>query len=195
MSHHSEIVQLISRYLPLSDEEAAIVEDCIPVKEYTKGTILLREGQVSSECYFTITGCVRHYYLIDGLEKTTCFYTEEESIASMNSYINRVPANHFLSCVEDCKLAVLGYEKEKELYKKLPHFESLCRVSMESEFGKQQEMLATHIISSPEERFTHLLDTKPELIQRVPQYHLASYLGVKPESLSRIKKRIADRRP
>jgi CRP-like cAMP-binding protein len=188
------ISDMIGTQMPLTEEETEVLNDCIPIRSFKKGTVLLREGQIATECYFNIEGCVRHYYLSDGEERTTQFYTEQQSIASMNSYLNKVPANHYLECLEDCTLAVFGYEKEKELYSKFPKFESLCRLSMEDDFGKQQEMLARFIIQSPEERYLSLLETRPELLNRVPQYHLASYLGVKPESLSRIRKRVAEKR-
>lgn len=177
--------------MDLNEEETRAIIECIPVKEYKKGHILLREGQISTESYFNIKGCVRMYYIMDGDERTTFFYTEDEAIASLNSYLNKVPANHYLECVEDCTLAVLSFEKEKELYQRFPKFESLCRMSMEEDFGKQQEILAKYITTSPEDRYLDLLKNRPELLQRVPQYHLASYLGVKPESLSRIRKRVS----
>lgn len=186
-----DIVSMVTRFIDLDEEEQRTVAECIPIKTFKKGTVLLKEGQISRESYFTISGCVRHYYVVDGEEKTTFFYTEEQPVSSMNSYLNKVPANHYLSCVEDTTLAVLEYEKEKELYKRIPKFESICRASIEDEFAKQQEALAKHVISSPEERYLHLLNDRPDLLQRVPQYLLASYLGVKPESLSRIKKRIS----
>ena len=186
----NDISKLVARFISLNEEETKAIIECIPIRTYKKGTVLLREGQVASECYFNLKGCVRLYYLVDGEERTTCFYTEEQSIASMASYVNRTPANHYLSCIEDTTLAVLHFEKEKELYRRVPKFESLCRVSMEDDFGKQQEMLASYITTSPEERYLNLLETRPELLQRVPQHQLASYLGVKPESLSRIKKRV-----
>ncbi|WP_417237113.1 Crp/Fnr family transcriptional regulator [Bizionia paragorgiae] len=187
----NEIVRLISRYLELTNEEALAFAECIPIKSFKKGDILLREGQVCRDSYFVIEGCVRKYYIIDGDERTTAFYVEDESIASLQSYTNKTPANHYFECVEDCRLAVLNYEKEQELFKRVPKYEALCRMSMEDDFGEQQEALAKFITSSPEERYKNLLETRPDLIQRVPQYHLASYLGVKPESLSRIRKRIA----
>ncbi|QQX75274.1 MULTISPECIES: Crp/Fnr family transcriptional regulator [Aequorivita] len=187
----NEIVRLISRYLELTNEEASAFAECIPIKSFKKGDILLREGQVCRDSYFVIEGCVRKYYIIDGDERTTAFYVEDESIASLQSYTNKTPANHYFECVEDCRLAVLNYEKEQELFKRVPKYEALCRMSMEDDFGEQQEALAKFITSSPEERYKNLLETRPDLIQRVPQYHLASYLGVKPESLSRIRKRIA----
>ena len=186
----NEIVTLISRYLSLTDEEASAFAECIPIKAFKKGDILLREGQVSKDSYFVIEGCVRKYYIINGEERTTEFYIEDESIASLQSYTNKTPANHYFECVEDGRLAVLNYEKEQELFKRVPKYEALCRMSMENDFGEQQEALAKFITSSPEERYKNLLETRPDLIQRVPQYHLASYLGVQPESLSRIRKRI-----
>jgi CRP-like cAMP-binding protein len=189
----NEIVTLISRYLSLTDEEALAFAECIPIRAFKKGDILLREGQVSRDSYFVIEGCVRKYYIIDGDERTTEFYVEDESVASLQSYQNKTPANHYFECVEDCRLAVLNYEKEQELFKRVPKYEALCRMSMENDFGEQQEALAKFITSSPEERYKNLLETRPDLLQRVPQYHLASYLGVKPESLSRIRKRIANK--
>ncbi len=187
----NEIVRLISKYIPLTEEDKKAVTKCIPIKKYKKGTILLREGQIATESYFNLSGIVRQYYLFDGEEKTTYFFTEEESIASLTSYVKKVPANHYFSCVEDCTLAVLTYDCEQELCNKVPKFETLCKYSIEGEFGKQQEMLSSFIMQSPKERYLHLLQTRPELMNRVPQHQLASYLGVKPESLSRIRKRIA----
>ncbi|WP_116769689.1 Crp/Fnr family transcriptional regulator [Maribacter litoralis] len=187
----NDIVKLISRFLTLNDEERKAFMEYIPIKSFKKGDILLREGQVSRDSYFIIEGCIRKYYIIDGEERTTEFYEEDESVASLQSYQNKTPANHYFECVEDCRLAVLNYEKEQELFKRVPKYEALCRMSMENDFGEQQEALAKFITSSPEERYKNLLETRPDLLQRVPQYHLASYLGVKPESLSRIRKRIA----
>jgi CRP-like cAMP-binding protein len=190
----NEIVKLISRFLELTSEEASAFAEYIPIRAFKKGDILLREGQVSRDSYFVIEGCIRKYYIIDGEERTTEFYVEDESVASLQSYQNKTPANHYFECVEDCRLAILNYEKEQELFKRVPKYEALCRMSMESDFGEQQEVLAKFITSSPEKRYKNLLETRPDLLQRIPQYHLASYLGVKPESLSRIRKRIAENR-
>ena len=187
----NEIVKLISRYVELAKEEAVAFAECIPIKSFNKGELLLREGQISRESFFVIEGCIRKYYIINGEEKTTEFYVEDESVASLQSYKNKTPANHYFECVEESRLAVLSYDKEQELFKRVPKYESLCRMSMEDNFGEQQEALAKFITSSPEERYQNLVDARPDLLQRIPQYHLASYLGVKPESLSRIRKRIA----
>jgi len=186
----NEIVKLISRFLTLNEEESNAFIECIPIKTLKKGDVLLKEGQISRDSYFVIQGCVRKYYIIDGEERTTEFYVEEDSVASLQSYKYKTPANHYFECVEDCRLAVLNYDKEQELFKRVPKYEALCRMSMENDFGEQQEALSKFMILNPEERYKNLLESRPYLIQRVPQYHLASYLGVKPESLSRIRKRL-----
>jgi len=87
----------------------------------------------------------------------------------------------------------VSLEKTKEMYRRFPRFEKMCRIKSEEDITKFQEKFSRYISSSPEERYVHLLETRPELIDRVPQYHLATYLGMKPESLSRIRKRLASK--
>ncbi|MEZ4805546.1 MAG: Crp/Fnr family transcriptional regulator [Bacteroidia bacterium] len=188
-----KISDLMANELPLTEEEAIAVDKLIPIKQFEKGHVLLEEGRVSKECFFTIKGCVRSYQVIDGEERTTQFFVEGDPIASLLSYLNKIPAKHCFQCIEDSVLAVLSFENEQELYKLHPKFESLCRNSIEQEFGKQQEILQNFLTKNPEERYLMILETRPELLQRVPQYHLATFLGVQPESLSRIRKRISHR--
>lgn len=123
--------------------------------------------------------------------KPLFFYTENQSITSFESYSNQTPSKHYLECIEDCELSVTTREAEKTMYNKFPHFEKLCRKEAEKALGEYQETLATYITTSPEERYLNLVQDRPDLLNRVPQHQLASYLGVKPESLSRIRKRIA----
>lgn len=190
---NNEIVELIRKAIDISDEEAKIVEDCIPIKIFKKGTILLREGQISKESYQNLSGLIRKYYIVDGNEITTNFYEEGTSIASFTSLHQKTPAKHYFECIEDSRLAVLHVDKEIELIKKVPQYETLCRTSVEKDLGKQQDSLATYLIASPEQRYLNLLNEKPKLLNRVPLYYLASYIGVKPESLSRIRKRVMKR--
>jgi len=178
----------------LSAEEAQAMDELVPIRTFAKGTVLLEAGAVATASYYAIKGCVRLYYMVDGDERTTAFYTEGQSIASLHSFVNQVPANHYLACVEESTLAVWSYTGEKELFRRFPRLESFCRVSLENDFGQHQELLASFIIKTPEERYTELMATRPDLLQRVPQYLLASYLGVKPESLSRIRKRMLRKR-
>ena len=189
-----KISDWINNEMPLTLEERMAVDRLIPIKFFEKGCLLLKEGSIAKACFFTIKGCVRSYQVVDGAERTTQFFVEGDPIAPLVSYLNRLPATHYLECIEDCTLAVLGYENEQRLYKEHPKFEALCRNSIEQEFGKQQEILQHFLTKSPEERYLLLQKKRPDLLQRVPQYHLATFLGVQPESLSRIRKRIAQKR-
>ena len=175
----------------LSEADLQAISQRIPVMTFPKGTVLLREGEVAREAYFVIQGCVRAYYLVDGEERTSDFFTEQQSAAALDIYNRQVPSTHFLDCLEDCTLSVLTYDNEQELVREFPGFGSICQQSMQSHFGRHQEWLSAFVTKSPEERYLHLMEIRPDLIHRIPQYHLASYLGVKPESLSRIRKRLA----
>ncbi|MEZ4756669.1 MAG: Crp/Fnr family transcriptional regulator [Flavobacteriales bacterium] len=178
----------------LSAEEAQALDRLVPIRRFKKGTVLLKAGEVATASWFCIEGCVHLYYEVDGDLRTTEFYTEGQPVASLYSFIHQVPANHYLACVEDCTLVVWTYAAERELFGKFPQMESLCRVSIESDFGEHQERMASFLTRTPEQRYLGLMEQRPDLLQRVPQYLLASYLGVTPESLSRIRKRIMSRK-
>ena len=177
----------------LSPEEARDMDRLVPIKQFKKGTVLLNAGDVATESWFCIEGCVHMYYDVDGDLRTTEFYTEGQPVASLYSFINQVPANHYLACVEDSTLVVWTYAAERELFGKYPNLESSCRVTIESDFGEHQERMASLLTRTPEQRYLDLMEQRPDLLQRVPQYLLASYLGVTPESLSRIRKRIVSK--
>jgi len=93
--------------------------------------------------------------------------------------------------MEDTQVAILNVDKEQDLYQQFPRFESFCRTGMEKMLGEKQNQLVEYIALKPEQRYRKLQAERPELINRVPQYTIASYLGIKPETLSRIRSRMA----
>jgi CRP-like cAMP-binding protein len=190
----SELIKMLSSMPMLSEEEAKDIVDNIIIKTYKKGTILLSEGVISKECYSVLKGCVREYYIINGEEKTTAFFTEGQAVVSFTSYTNQTPSKHYLVCNENCTLTLSSPEKEQEMYQKFPKLEAITRTMMEQNSGKTQEELAAFITSSPEERYVSLLENRSELFNRVPQHQIASYLGIKPESLSRLRKRMTSKK-
>ena len=102
-----------------------------------------------------------------------------------------MPSKFSLECLEDSRISVVSFEKEQEIYKRFPRFERMCRETTERDLIEYQEKFANYISWSAEQRYLDLLKNRGDLLDRVPQYQLASYLGVKPESLSRIRKRIS----
>lgn len=187
---HDILRGFIKEFGMLTDEEIEIIIDNTVIKSYKKGTVLLREGQVSKECYMVLKGLVREYYIKDGEERSTNFYTEMEPVNSFTSSTGQKPSEHFLVCAEDCTLTVGTDSLEQEMCKRIPRLEAIIRQEVEKHTGIMQDHMAKFITSSPEERYMNLMESKPELLNRVPQHQIASYLGIKPESLSRIRKRL-----
>lgn len=104
---------------------------------------------------------------------------------------NQQPSKYYFNCIEETSVAILNSEKEKNLYGKHPRFAEVCREEMEKMLGGMQSEMSNFISSKPKERYLELLKNRQDLIDRVPHYQLASYLGIKPESLSRLRKRIS----
>ncbi len=179
----------ISKYITLSDDEKEALLSLDLFTYVQKGTILLEEGQKTSNSYFVLKGCIRAYYVIEGEEKTTNFYTELEGLTP-HCAINNAPSNYFISCVENSILAVSNADMSEEINRKFPKFDIMCKLLSEELLAKKQMDLDEFKTLSPEQRYLNLLQNKPDLVQRVPQHQLASYLGTKPQSLSRLKARI-----
>lgn len=182
-----------SKVEKLTDEEKEAITEGMDVEVYPKGTILLREGEIANLTYFVMKGCVRQYYLVDGEEKTNYFYTENQWVLSLKSMMNQTPVNHFWVCEEDCELVAGDERREQVIFKKHPRFEGIARKVLEHIIAEHQEFMEEYAVDNAEQRYQRLLARRPDLLQRLPQYHIASYIGIKPESLSRIRKRIADK--
>jgi CRP-like cAMP-binding protein len=189
----NEIVKYLSKYVPVTQEmEQAIIQSGF-IKSYRKGTRLLEEGELSNECYFVIKGCIRSYYIKNGEEKTTEFYTEEQ-VVTPTVYGKKIPSEYYLECIEDTIAGVGNPESEAAMYKQFPQIELINLALGEAIMSKYIDTFAEYKMSSPEERYLNLLKNRPYLIQRVPQHQIASYLGITPESLSRIRKRTANKK-
>lgn len=183
----------ISKYISLTEEEKNVILSLDIFRSVKKGTILLKEGQRSKNSYFVLKGCIRTYYVIDNEEKTTAFYSEMEALTPP-CVISKTPSEYYISCVEDTILTVSNTDMEAEVNSKFPRFEALCRTFAEEILAKQTIDFNEFKTSSPEQRYLNLLEKRPDLIQRVPQYQLASFLGMKPGSLSRLRARIAEKK-
>jgi CRP-like cAMP-binding protein len=185
------LLKYLTRFTTLNEEEQQAILKDILVEEYKKGTVLLRQEDVPTKCYFILKGCVRQHSIDEmGKEVTSNFYTEEQAISNFNYHKQDKSSMYSLTCIEDCVLVVGDLDSEKEMFNKYSQLESMTRMMVEEKLGDVQDELASFIASTPEERYKALLRKRPYLVDRVPQHQLASYLGITPESLSRIKKRI-----
>lgn len=184
-----DVIKFISKFVELTDEEAGIIAEFDLIRKFKQHTVLLHEGVVSNECFLVLEGCLRSFYLIDGEEKTTEFFTENQ-IAMPVSYHTKSPSEYFISCLEDSIVCVGTIEKTQELLRKLPKLQTIGH-ALNGEQAVQNKMTFDRYKTLPPEvRYLKLLEERPALCNRVSQYHIASYLGIKPETLSRIRKRI-----
>ncbi len=187
-----KIRNLVSKFHLLNKEEVEVIVNKTIVDEFVKGTVLLREGQVPSNCYMVVEGCVREYIIKDGEEKSTAFFTEGDTFTPQSD--DGKPSKHYWECAENCVLTISNKSFEEEIRTALPRLETVFQGIAIDKINRAREEWTQFITSSPEERYLNLLETRPRLLNRVPQHQLASYLGMKPQSLSRIRKRLLDKK-
>lgn len=185
-----EVVNSLSNSNETTQEEKDFFAGKIDVKRVKKGVFLLREGQIIRSSYHLYKGCIREYYLKDGEEKTVAFYTSGDSLSMNGDPLKEIPSSINWECMSECIISIFPFVVEREMHKRFPRLESLCRIEVEKNYSNYRSAINTYLSSSPAERYENLIKTKPELFQLVPLYHIASYLGVKPESLSRIRGRL-----
>lgn len=187
------LFNFISKYIKLTEDEKNALLSLNLFHSAKKGTVLLEQGQRTNYNYFVLKGCIRVYYMIDGEEKTTAFYTELEGVTP-HCVITKTPSEYYIGCVEDSILLVSNDEMSVEVNSKFPKFDNMCRMLSEELLAKQRMDFDEFKTSSPEQRYLNLLQKRPDIIQRVPQHQLASYLGIKPQSLSRLRARISEKK-
>lgn len=184
------LINFLSSFSNLKSFEVEQLAEMIPVTSPKKGTILINEGKVPSECYFVLKGLVRQYQFIDGTERTTEFYTESNGTVSSIHYTEQTPSHFYLECMEDCLLITGNMDIDEKHFEQFPVLLEITKKMLETDLNKVKENYSKFILSSPKERYLHFTKTRPDLLNRVPLHQIASYLGMTPESLSRIRKRI-----
>jgi CRP-like cAMP-binding protein len=189
----NKLIKYFLKLAPLTKDETAAITESMAVRKFIKGDFIVKEGYPNRDTFFIFEGLVRQYRMIDGEEITTNFYSEEQWIISLTDFSGDAISKDSLICVEDTTLVVGNEQKAQELFRRFPHFETVSRAVMEKVFSEQQKRMNFYLTDTPEQRYIRLLETQPDIFQRVPQYQIAGYIGVRPESLSRIRKRIVSK--
>ena len=162
----------------------------LPIFSYhPKGSFLFKKGDNTSLYYFVIKGGVRIYELIDGKDVSLSFIIDNEPITP-ESTIFQEPSDKYAVCFEDTILVSVAEELQAQIEQEIPVFQKICRKFTQNMWVKKQRELDRYKTLSPEQRYQYFVKERPHLLQRVPQYHIATYLGIRPESLSRIRSRI-----
>lgn len=189
-----KIRNCIRQFEILTPQEVELLVEQTIADQFVKGTLLLKTGEIPTKCYMLVEGCVREYQLIDGEEKTTAFYTEGDTFSPFLDGEAARPSKHNWECLEDCVLTISNKDFEHEIRALLPRLDTVFQHIAIHKLAEEKERWSRFITSSPEERYLNLLETRPSLLNRVPHHQIASYLGMKPPSLSRIRKRIQEKR-
>ncbi len=176
------------QHIDLSDEEKRTFESLIEVVEIEKRRHVLKAGQVCKYEYFVLEGCLRSYYVDEeAIEHTTMFAAEGWWTGNLKSFMRVIPSDFYLETLENSKLLRLGKGAVEELYLKVPKFERYFRILLQNRLLSTQERISNHLSATAKERYLKFIKTHPNLIQRVPLKHIASYLGITPTYLSRLR--------
>jgi len=179
----------IEQYVSITNDEWKIISSKFISKTFKPGDLLLKNGQVCNHLFFLETGLLRFFIWKDG-ETTTKFFTEAPYIfTSQRSFSQRLPSKENIEALEDSLVRQISYNDQKELLK-IPVWNTLARkITQEVQFFTEN-ILEELQNSTAEERYKLLLENRSELLMRVPLKYLASYLGVTPQSLSRIRRKV-----
>jgi CRP-like cAMP-binding protein len=187
-----KIKSSISPFISLTDDEWLILFDCIKIKILQKNEHLLIEGQLCDFIVLVRQGALIYYKLMDEIkEVTTDFAFEGDWVTDNLSRLNHSASFINIKAIEDSELLVFKQADLDELYSKVPKLEKLGRQLMENAFVKISQHSIDLQVLSATERYTKLLKAHPEILQRVPLYHIANYLGIAPKSLSRIRNELS----
>jgi CRP/FNR family transcriptional regulator len=186
----SALITHIKKNISVSTEEEQIINGHVRLISIKKKAWLLSEGDICHSNYFVEKGCLRMYYITDkGTEQITQFALENWWLADYMSLIMQKPSPFFIQAIEDAQVIALDHHKQEELLQQVPAMERYFRLMMQRAYAAMQMRIKYMHDFSKEEVYHQFSGLFPGFVQRIPQYMLASYLGLTPEYLSEIRKK------
>ncbi len=187
---YSLLYKYFTQFDKLTEIEWAAFESILEYEIVKKGTLLADVGVISDKMYFVKSGALRLFFYKDGEERTGTFFFENELASPFISFTFRKPNTQLLEAIEDCELFSFTNINLTYIFENVPIYNKIFRKMSEFSFAKLQKHISMFVITSPEERYEHLFENYPKIIQRASQKDIASFLGITPVSLSRLKKRL-----
>lgn len=185
----SKVFQSIEKVIELDTQEKHIFTSLVELTYINRNNYLLKEGQRCNYEYFIINGCLRSYHLEENaIEHTTLFAIEGWWTGNLKSFVRNTPSEFYIQAVEDSTIMRIPKKNMEELYSKIPKLERYFRVLLQNRLLATQDRISRHLSESARERYIKFITLYPNLEQRVPSKHIASYLGITPTYLSRLKK-------
>ena len=188
-------IQLFKRTFGFSDEEFALFLSHFETTYLRKKDIHLKAGEVCRTQTYLNKGCTRNFVIDEqGSERIMFFAFEDWWLGDLDSYLTGCPGTNYVQAIEDCELLVLSKETFSVLEKKIPKLSQWYSYKIARSAAASRKRMEEMKTLSAEERYLHLLEKHPYIFQRVPLQYIASYLNIEPQSLSRMRKRIAEKR-
>lgn len=182
----------LNEKVPLTAEEQEIIKGYLTPKKLRKKQYLLQEGDVCKAIAFVEKGALREYTVDEkGNEHILQFALEGWVISDLYSFLTGEPATYNIDALEDSELVLITKSAEEQIIKKVPAYETFTRMQVTGAYMAMQKRITSFISLSIEQRYLHFTKRYPEIVQRVPQHMIASYMGLTPETLSRVRKKIA----
>ena len=186
----SELKTFIKTYIKLPDEELEQIAGKFRRRTVKKNEYLLRQGEICSDLVFVKEGCLRLYYLADGIEVSVWFSFKHSSAIELYSFISERPSEYYLQAIEAGEILYLSKPALNLIYETYPKMQEMMRKFWEDVVINLVDRFTALQRDSAEKRYRDLLK-KPAYLQKIPQKYLASFIGVTPTSLSRIRKKVA----
>lgn len=185
------LIEKIKNHVPLSPADEEMVKKLFHKKIIPKDEHLLEAGQVCRHLTFIEQGLVRYYLFTSGEEQTHYFNKEGEWVCDYQSFIPKLPSIVYIQALEDTTIWTISYDDLQTFYREVKYGERFGRLGLEQVFIDIIRQIDSLYSDKPEVRYEKFIKAYFDIAQRIPQYHIASYVGVKPQSLSRIRKRIS----
>lgn len=189
---HERFITAIEYFIRLDAAEKEFISSLCVGKTYQKGDYFLRAGQVCREVGFVEKGLIRYWGTKDnGEEITLHFGKENEFTSNYQSFLDHSASQRSIQCLEDSEILVMSYDNLQRLYTEVKEGQKFGRLICEHLYLQALDQISSIYTDTPEQRYLHFVRDYPDLQQRIPQYYISSYVGVKPPSLSRIRKRLS----
>ncbi|PKQ46505.1 Crp/Fnr family transcriptional regulator [Confluentibacter flavum] len=185
------LLKYINKYVSLTHEETDFLVSKVIYRKYLKGQYLVQQGDVCKFSCFVISGCTKTFYMDEeGQEHIMMFSIEDWWTSDMSSYINQTPADFNIQFLENTELIMFPYDVIEDVYQHIPKLERFFRQIIEKAFIASQKRIVRNLSMTAKDRYVYFRDQYPQIEQRIPQYMVASYLGITKEFLSKIKSQL-----
>lgn len=191
MDNLQPLLDYINRVVPLTQEEEQKLSSLVSFRKLLKGQYFLQQGDICKFSGFVISGCTKTFYVDEeGQEHVIMFSIEDWWTSDMGSFISQKPADFNVQCLENTQLIQFSYENQQQMMQEIPKLERFFRIIIEKAFVASQKRIVRNMSMSAKDRYLIFRKEYPKIEQRIPQYMIASYLGITKEFLSKIKSQL-----